>query len=138
MDRVASYNVARKYEKRSLLIAINAVAGLSIFFFGYDQGVMGGVNGNRNYAQTMGFGDWDESKGLVNVAKPLLQGGIVGQSQGTLFGAFLGGWFGDRYGRIKTIALASAWAIVGATLQCSAQNANWMFCGMLDPVVLLS
>lgn len=48
---------------------------------------------------------------------------------GTLFGAFIGGWFGDRYGRIKTIALASAWAVVGATLQCSAQNANWMFCG---------
>lgn len=160
MDRVASYNVARKYEKRSLLIAINAVAGLSIFFFGYDQGVMGGVNGNRNYARTMGFGDWDETKGLVNVAKPLLQGGIVchspttekraekvpdGLSQvavyylpGTLFGAFLGGWFGDRYGRIKTIALASAWAILGATLQCSAQNANWMFCGMLDPTILPS
>ena len=47
---------------------------------------------------------------------------------GTLFGAFLGGWFGDRYGRIKTIALATLWAIVGATLQCSAQNAKWMFC----------
>ncbi len=57
---------------------------------------------------------------------------------GTLFGAFLGGWFGDRYGRIKTIALASAWAIVGAILQCSAQNANWMFCGMLDPTILPS
>lgn len=80
MDRIASYNVARKYEKRSLLIAINAVAGLSIFFFGYDQGVMGGVNGNRDYARTMGFGDWDESKGLVNVTKPLLQGGIVNHS----------------------------------------------------------
>ena len=47
---------------------------------------------------------------------------------GTLFGAFLGGWFGDRYGRIKTIAVASLWAVVGATLQCSAQNAKWMFC----------
>ena len=47
---------------------------------------------------------------------------------GTLFGAFLGGWFGDRYGRIKTIAVASIWAVVGATLQCSAQNAKWMFC----------
>ena len=47
---------------------------------------------------------------------------------GTLFGSFLGGWFGDRYGRILTIAVASIWAIAGATLQCSAQNANWMFC----------
>lgn len=80
MDRVASYNVARKYEKRSLLIAINAVAGLSIFFFGYDQGVMGGVNGNRDYARTMGFGDWDGKNGLVNVTRPLLQGGIVRHS----------------------------------------------------------
>lgn len=80
MDRIASYNVARKYEKRSLLIAINAVAGLSIFFFGYDQGVMGGVNGNRDYARTMGFGVWDEPKGLVDVTRPLLQGGIVNHS----------------------------------------------------------
>ena len=77
MDRIASYNVARKYEKRSLLILINAVAGLSIFFFGYDQGVMGGVNTNRNYAETMGFGAWDDVKQEVAVSKPLLKGGIV-------------------------------------------------------------
>lgn len=36
--------LASKYQKKSLLIAVNLVAGLSIFFFGYDQGVMGGVN----------------------------------------------------------------------------------------------
>ena len=36
---------------------------------------MGGVNNNRNYATTMGFGDWDGKE--VTVAKPLLQGGIV-------------------------------------------------------------
>ncbi|CAD6584616.1 MAG: hypothetical protein ASARMPREDX12_001711 [Alectoria sarmentosa] len=130
MDNIASYNVARKFEKRALLILVNAVAGLSIFFFGYDQGVMGGVNGNRSYANIMGFGYFDEQSGIVNVQKPLLQGGIIAvyYLPGTLFGAFLGGWFGDRYGRIKTIAVASLWAIVGATLQCSAQNAKWMFC----------
>ena len=77
MDRISSWNAARRYEKRSLLIVINAVAALSIFFFGYDQGVMGGVNTNRNYAQTMGFGHYDETLGLVAVDKPLLQGGIV-------------------------------------------------------------
>lgn len=32
------HGVARKLQTRSLLIAINLVAGLSIFFFGYDQG----------------------------------------------------------------------------------------------------
>lgn len=31
------HNVARKLQKRSLLIAVNALAGLSILFFGYDQ-----------------------------------------------------------------------------------------------------
>ncbi len=77
MDNIASYNVARKYEKRALLILVNCVAGLSIFFFGYDQGVMGGVNGNRNYAHTMGFGEYDSVSDLVTINKPLLQGGIV-------------------------------------------------------------
>ena len=77
MDRLGAWNVARNHEKRSLLILINAVAGLSIFFFGYDQGVMGGVNGTRNYAETMGFGYWDAKAGLVHVSKPLLEGGIV-------------------------------------------------------------
>ena len=77
MERIASYNVARKYEKRALLILINCVAGLSIFFFGYDQGVMGGVNGNRSYAHIMGFGEFDDATGIVAIARPLLQGGIV-------------------------------------------------------------
>ena len=86
MDNIASYNVARKYEKRALLILVNCVAGLSIFFFGYDQGVMGGVNGNRNYASTMGFGTYDESKKLVTVQKPLLQGGIVSKPKNITYG----------------------------------------------------
>lgn len=79
MDRISKFNVARRLEKRSLLIAINAVAGLSIFFFGYDQGVMGGVNTNRAYAETMGFGFWDISKSppAVTETNSLLKGGIV-------------------------------------------------------------
>ena len=77
MENIKSYNVARRYEKRALLIAVNLVAGLSIFFFGYDQGVMGGVNGNRDYARIMGFGDFNPTSGIVDVHKPLLQGGIV-------------------------------------------------------------
>jgi hypothetical protein len=48
MDKIGRFNVARKLEKRSLLIGINCVAALSIFFFGYDQGVMGGVNSAKS------------------------------------------------------------------------------------------
>jgi len=92
--RFQKYGVANRLEKRSLLIAINAVASLSIFFFGYgeqlltyscgqltniapDQGLMGGVNTNRNYASLMRFGQYDENEGLVQIDRPLLQGGIV-------------------------------------------------------------
>ena len=76
---LGKYNVANRLEKRSLLIAINLVAGVSIFFFGYDQGVMGGVNQARNYAETMGFGHWSDTEGVI-VDRTLLQGGIVRQS----------------------------------------------------------
>ncbi len=38
----------------------------------------------------------------------------------------VGGWFGDKYGRIKTIALGAGWAVIGACLQTSAMNATWM------------
>ena len=43
----------------------------------------------------------------------------------------MGGWFGDKYGRIKTIALGAGWAVIGASLQCSAMNSNWMICARL-------
>ena len=69
--------VAHRLQKRSLLIAVNLVAGLSIFFFGYDQGVMAGVNITRDYVKVMDLGYWDESGGLVQITHPLKQGGIV-------------------------------------------------------------
>lgn len=96
---------------------------------GYDQGMMGGVNTSADYATLMGFGHVDAATGRVVVDDSLLQGGIVAVYYlGTLFGAFLGGWVGDRVGRIRTIALGAIWAILGASLQCSAQNHVWMIC----------
>lgn len=44
MDRISKFNLVHRFEKRTLLVAINCVAALSIFFFGYDQGVMGYVS----------------------------------------------------------------------------------------------
>lgn len=37
---VSKYNLVHRLQGRSLLIAINCLASLSIFFFGYDQGMM--------------------------------------------------------------------------------------------------
>ncbi len=75
----------------------------------------------------MKFGYVTEPGNHVTITHPLTQGGIVAvyYLPGTLVGAMLGGWIGERIGRIRTIALGAAWAVIGATLQCSAQNADW-------------
>ncbi|RYC54506.1 hypothetical protein CHU98_g11702 [Xylaria longipes] len=130
MERLPGLNVANIFEKRALLIAINSLAALSIFFFGYDQGVMGGVNNAKNYIDLMGFGYVDEKTGDPVITNSLLQGGIISVYYlGTLFGCLLGGWIGDKIGRIKTIALGAVWAIFGASLQSAAMNSNWMIGG---------
>ncbi|TQS32716.1 hypothetical protein Golomagni_06960, partial [Golovinomyces magnicellulatus] len=129
-ESLAKYNVAHKLYKGALLNTVCIVAGVSIFFFGYDQGLMGDVNTTRSYAELMGFGHWDEQQQIVVVDKPLLQGGIVAvyYLPGTLVGCLFGGWLGDKYGRITTIGLACIWCIFAAALQSAAQNANMMFC----------
>ena len=132
MDLIPSSNVVHKLQKKSLLTAINCVAGLSILFFGYDQGMMGGVNTSPDYYEkVMKFGHTGPD-GAPVVDNTLKQGGIVSiYYLGTLMGCLVGGSFGDRYGRIKTIGLGAFWAVIGATLQASAMNAPWMICARL-------
>ncbi|KAK2739396.1 hypothetical protein FQN55_009469 [Onygenales sp. PD_40] len=126
-DKISKWNVVHRFQKRKLLIAVNSIAALSIFFFGYDQGMMGGVNNAKDYIDLMGFGHTEGPDHSPVVTDSLLQGGIVSVYYlGTLVGAFFGGWIGDRVGRIKSIAVGSVWAIFGAALQCSAQNHIWM------------
>ncbi|KAK9454837.1 general substrate transporter [Dipodascopsis uninucleata] len=122
------WNVANRYEKKSLLIAINFIAGLSIFFFGYDQGMMSGVNNSPDYCDHMKYG-WVSEDGTVHVTNSVRQGGIVAIYYfGTLLGCLFGGYLGDRLGRIKAVAVGAGWAVLGAALQCSAQNVAWMCC----------
>lgn len=93
--------------------------------------MMGGVNNAKDYIDLMGFG-YVNAAGDPIITDSLLQGGIVSVYYlGTLIGCLVGGWIGDKVGRIKTIALGAAWAVLGASLQCSAQNHNWMICARL-------
>lgn len=147
VNQTKSWMVAAHLQKRSLLIAVNTLAGMSIFFFGmlnqfsnhfenntdryrhaagYDQGLMGGVNQSTNYIYRMGLGYLDDTGSPV-ITKTLLQGGIMAVFYlGTLVGCLAGGSFGDRYGRIGTLGLGAAWAIFGAALQSTAMNPSWM------------
>ncbi len=78
-----------------------------------------------DYIDTMKFG-YVEANGTPVVTNSLLQGGIVSAYYlGTLVGALFGGWVGEKIGRIRTIAIGAAWGVLGASLQCSAQNHNW-------------
>ncbi|RYP44951.1 hypothetical protein DL768_008644 [Monosporascus sp. mg162] len=77
MERLPGLNVANFLEKKALLRAINCVAALSIFFFGYDQGMMGGVNNAKDYIDLMGFGHVDPATEEPIITNSLLQGGIV-------------------------------------------------------------
>lgn len=89
MDLIPRANVVHKLEKRSLLIAINCIAALSIFFFGYDQGMMGGVNGAENYYEKhMHFGH-PGPDGSPVIDDTLLQGGIVSESDLRIMQAFV-------------------------------------------------
>lgn len=54
---------------------------------------------------------------------------------GTLVGCMLGGWVGEKIGRIKVMALGSIWGVVGASLQTSAMNKEWMICGKTCPSI---
>lgn len=75
-ELIGKHNLVHRLEKRPLLIAVNCLAGLAIFFFGYDQGMMGSVNVSIDYGQNkMKFGH--EENGDLVVDNSLLQGGIV-------------------------------------------------------------
>ncbi|KAK0237232.1 general substrate transporter [Armillaria nabsnona] len=118
---------------KRLYFWINAVAGLAIFFFGYDQGMMGGVNTSPHYVDTMnlGYSTYEgESEGyVVTITNPTRQGGIVSiYYLGTLIGCIIAGVTGDQLGRLKTMFIGCLWVMVGAALQCSAQNLAWMLC----------
>ena len=87
----------RQLSPSQLNIAIQAFSLISIFFEGYDQGVMGGVNSSPRYIQEVGIGTSDGK-----ITDSLHEGGIVSiYYLGCIFGCFAGGWLADRIDRIN-------------------------------------
>jgi hypothetical protein len=62
----------RNWSSRTVLFAINVFAAVAIFFEGYDQGVMGGVNESPDYHRMVNIGTGDGK-----VTHPTKQGGLV-------------------------------------------------------------
>lgn len=66
-------NAWKSLSPRQLNIAIQAFSLISIFFEGYDQGVMGGVNAAPDYVREVSIGEYPSG----HVTSTTKQGGIV-------------------------------------------------------------
>ncbi|KAG9838431.1 major facilitator superfamily transporter sugar, partial [Aureobasidium melanogenum] len=112
----------KRLSPTQLNVAIQTFALISIFFEGYDQGVMGGVNASPNYVTEVNIGLHD---GIVtNTTK---QGGIVSiYYLGAIVGCFVGGWAADRIGRINGLFWAAVFALIGGALQAATQSADFI------------
>ncbi|KAJ5847626.1 hypothetical protein N7455_011583 [Penicillium solitum] len=114
----------KRLSPRQLNFAIQVFSLISIFFEGYDQGVMGGVNASPRYVTEVGIGKPDGT-----VTDTTHQGGIVSVYYlGAIFGCFAGGYLADRVGRINGLLMGSFFALVGGALQSAAQNSDFMIC----------
>ncbi|KAJ9224151.1 hypothetical protein DTO207G8_7197 [Paecilomyces variotii] len=114
--------VWRRLSPAQLNVAIQAFSLLCIFFEGYDQGVMGGVNSSPRYVVEVGIGKPDGT-----VTDTTHQGGIVSVYYlGCIFGCFAGGWLADRIGRINGLFIGSIFALIGGALQAAIQSSDFM------------
>ena len=112
----------KRLSSRQLNAAIQIFSLISIFFEGYDQGVMGGVNASPTYVTEVGIGTPDGT-----VTDTTHQGGLVSVYYlGCIFGCFAGGWLADRIGRINGLFIGSVFALVGGALQAAIQSSDFM------------
>ncbi|CAK7270321.1 hypothetical protein SEPCBS57363_004044 [Sporothrix epigloea] len=112
----------KRLSPRQLNIAIQIFSLISIFFEGYDQGVMGGVNSSPRYVEEVGIGLPDGT-----ITSTVHEGGIVSVYYlGCIFGCFAGGWAADRIGRINGLFIAAFFSLIGGALQCAAQSSSFM------------
>lgn len=112
----------RQLSPRQINLAIQTFSLISIFFEGYDQGVMGGVNASPTYVTEVGIGRPDGT-----VTDTTHQGGLVSiYYLGCIFGCFAGGWLADCIGRINGLLFGSVFALMGGALQATIQSSDFM------------
>ncbi len=117
-----AYTNLKSLSPTQLNLAIQTFSLISIFFEGYDQGVMGGVNALPNYFTEVGIGTPDGK--ITNTTH---QGGIVSiYYLGAVVACFAGGWLAHTIGRINGLFYASMFALVGGALQAATQSSNFI------------
>ncbi|OCF78294.1 hypothetical protein I204_00232 [Kwoniella mangroviensis CBS 8886] len=107
---------------KKMMYAIQAIGGLAILFYGYDQGVMSGVVINTQFKELMGVNSSPQTQ-----RDSAAIGGIVAiYYLGSMIGGLVGGYLGDKIGRVKTVIFGCLIGLIGATLQTFTMSSTWM------------
>lgn len=102
------------------IYALAAFGTLGGMLFGFDVSSMSAWIGSEQYLEY--FGHPDSNK----------QGGITASmSAGSFIGSLAAGWLCDRLGRRGVLKVASVIWVIGAALQCSAQNVAHLIVGRI-------
>ncbi|CAK4030533.1 MFS sugar transporter [Lecanosticta acicola] len=103
----------------NVLLAMFAATGS--FLFGYDSGVMTDVIASPNF---LAYFNTTKTSSIVGAINSTFSGGAV-------FGALMGGFTMDRFGRKRTVQTGAVIAVVGATLQSAAVNLAMILVGRI-------
>jgi MFS transporter, SP family, sugar:H+ symporter len=113
--------------KRTYAIIVCLFASLGGLFFGYDQGVTGGVLVMDSFIDDFCVGEWHgftheqctvDSKKLPREWLDYTLWYNMTYNIGSMFGAFFGGWVADKFGRRVTIFNAGVLFCIGTTWVC--------------------
>ncbi|KAF2262125.1 general substrate transporter [Lojkania enalia] len=102
-------------------IALAVFAATGSFLFGYDSGVMTDVIQSPNF---LSFFNTNPETSIIGAINSTFSGGAV-------FGSLMGGLTMDRFGRRMTVVIGAAINLLGACLQCGAQNLAMILVGRI-------
>ncbi|KAK5459901.1 hypothetical protein LTS15_004030 [Exophiala xenobiotica] len=108
---------------KGVLFIANAFCFISLIYEGCNQAVMGNVSSQPDFVNRMGLG----SDGVIT--RPIKQGGLICIYYfAAMFGAFIGGWTGDKLGRRRGVFIGGVLSFLGGALQTGGMNANMFLC----------
>ncbi|KAL2865936.1 sugar porter family MFS transporter [Aspergillus lucknowensis] len=106
---------------RGYTIGVAAFAATGSFLFGYDSGVMTDVIASPNFLE---FFDTTKTSSIIGAINSTFSGGAA-------LGALMAGLTIDWLGRKNTIQIGAFLALVGAVLQCAAQDLAMILVGRI-------
>lgn len=120
------FKIWRRIPGKGLRIVLQVFSAVALIFEGYNQGVMGTVSGTPGFIDMAKIG----ANGIVTDSTK--QGGLAAAYYfGAMWGCFIGGWAGDKFGRKKGVMIGATFCLLGGALMAASQNANMFICARI-------